>query len=48
MLGTPHEQKRHVVLVGGHFIIGQQRSQVVKTVLDWLDARLGPVGAASR
>ena len=46
-LGTPRDQKRHVVLVGGHFIIGQLRSQVVKTVLDWLDARLGPVNAVA-
>ena len=26
---------------------GQQRSQVVKTVLDWLDERLGPVNPSS-
>ncbi|HYN07316.1 MAG TPA: protein kinase [Vicinamibacterales bacterium] len=45
LLGTPRDQKRHVVLVGGHFVVGQQRSQVVKTVLDWLDQRLGPVTA---
>ena len=44
LLGTPRDQKRHVVLPGGHFIVGQQRSQVVKTVLDWLDQQLGPVG----
>ncbi len=43
LLGTPREHKKHVVLVGGHFIVGQQRSQVVTTVLDWLDERLGPV-----
>jgi dienelactone hydrolase len=42
-LGTPPEHKRHVVLTGGHFIIGQQRSQVVREVLDWLDRYLGPV-----
>jgi pimeloyl-ACP methyl ester carboxylesterase len=43
LLGTPPEHKRHVVLTGGHFIIGQQRSQVVREVLDWLDRYLGPV-----
>ena len=42
-LGTPPEHKRHVVLTGGHYIIGQQRSQVVREVLDWLDRYLGPV-----
>jgi dienelactone hydrolase len=43
LLGTPPEQKRHVVLTGGHYIIGQQHSQVVREVLDWLDHYLGPV-----
>lgn len=42
-LGTPPEHKRHVVLTGGHYIVGQQRSQVVREVLDWLDRYLGPV-----
>ena len=46
LLGTPRDQKSHVPLVGGHFIVGQQRSQVVKTVLDWLDQWLGPVQAS--
>ena len=43
LLGTPPDHKRHVVLTGGHYIIGQQRSQVVREVLDWLDRYLGPV-----
>jgi pimeloyl-ACP methyl ester carboxylesterase len=43
LLGTPPEHKRHVVLTGAHYIIGQQRSQVVREVLDWLDRYLGPV-----
>jgi pimeloyl-ACP methyl ester carboxylesterase len=42
-LGTPPEHKRHVVLTGGHYIIGQQHSQVVREVLDWLDRCLGRV-----
>lgn len=41
--GTPADRKRHVILTGGHGIIGQQRSQSVKEVLDWLDRYLGPV-----
>lgn len=43
-LGTPPQQKRHVMFPGGHFIVGQQRNQVVREVLDWLDRHLGPVG----
>jgi formylglycine-generating enzyme required for sulfatase activity/dienelactone hydrolase/predicted Ser/Thr protein kinase len=42
-LGTPADRKRHVILPGGHGIMGQQRSQSVKEVLDWLDRYLGPV-----
>ena len=42
-LGTPRDRKRHVVLVGGHFILPQQRSQLIREVLDWLDTHLGPV-----
>jgi len=45
-LGTSPEHKRHVVLVGGHFIVAQQRSQVVREVLDWLDRYVGPVNTA--
>jgi dienelactone hydrolase/predicted Ser/Thr protein kinase len=40
-LGTPSTHKRRVVLTGGHYIIGQQRSQVAREVLDWLDRYLG-------
>jgi dienelactone hydrolase/predicted Ser/Thr protein kinase len=43
MLGTRPEHKRHVILRSGHGVLGQQRSQVVKEVLDWLDKYLGPV-----
>jgi len=42
-LGTPPEHKRRVVVTGGHYIIAQQRSQVVREMLDWLDRYLGPV-----
>jgi dienelactone hydrolase len=43
LLGTPADRKRHVVFHSGHFVINQQRSQVVKEILDWLDKYLGPV-----
>jgi hypothetical protein len=43
LLGTPPDRKSHLILVGGHFIVGHQRIQVVRTVLDWLDRWLGPV-----
>ncbi len=42
MLGTPPENKRHVVLDTPHDVT-QQRPQLVKAVLDWLDLYLGRV-----
>ena len=42
-LATAPEHKRHVILPGGHVIINQQRSQVVREVLNWLDKYAGPV-----
>lgn len=36
-LGTPESLKRHVVLPGGHGILGERRTQVIGEVLDWLD-----------
>jgi hypothetical protein len=42
-LSTPPEHKRRVVLTAGHYIVGQQRSQVAHEVLDWLDRYLGPL-----
>jgi len=40
-LGTPPEDKRHVVLDGGHL---PQGADMVREILDWLDEYLGPVG----
>ena len=40
---APAADKRHVILSGGHNIIGQQRNQVVRETLNWLDKYLGPV-----
>jgi len=42
MLGTPEQDKRHVVLDTPHDVT-EQRPQLTKTVLDWLDHYLGRV-----
>jgi formylglycine-generating enzyme required for sulfatase activity len=42
MLGTPHTEKRHVVMESPHDVT-VQREQLVKEVLAWLDNYLGPV-----
>jgi formylglycine-generating enzyme required for sulfatase activity/dienelactone hydrolase len=41
-LGTPADQKRHVVFESGH--IDFPRSEMIREVLGWLDRHLGPVG----
>jgi eukaryotic-like serine/threonine-protein kinase len=40
LLGTPREQKRHVVYETGHDI---PRNELIRETLDWLDRYLGPV-----
>jgi dienelactone hydrolase len=42
MLGTPKKDKEYVVLETPHDVT-EQRPQLVKAVLDWLDRYLGPV-----
>jgi pimeloyl-ACP methyl ester carboxylesterase len=42
-LGSPADRKRHVVLPGGHGVIFEKRSQVIREILDWFDRYLGPV-----
>ncbi len=42
MLGTPAADKRHLVLDTPHDVT-EQRPQLVKAVLDWLDLYLGRV-----
>lgn len=42
-LGTPPDRKRHLVLRGGHAIIYDARSQVIREMLDWFDRYLGVV-----
>jgi formylglycine-generating enzyme required for sulfatase activity/dienelactone hydrolase/predicted Ser/Thr protein kinase len=42
-LGAAADQKRHVVLPGGHGIIYEKRSQVIREILDWFDRYLGAV-----
>jgi formylglycine-generating enzyme required for sulfatase activity/dienelactone hydrolase len=41
MLGTPADQKRHVVFEGGH--IPPNPKEPIKVILNWLDEHLGPV-----
>jgi formylglycine-generating enzyme required for sulfatase activity/dienelactone hydrolase len=41
MLGTPEADKRHVVLEGGH--LPSRPQEAFRVILEWLDARLGPV-----
>jgi dienelactone hydrolase len=43
MLGTPEKDKRHIVLDTPHDVT-DQRPQLTKAVLDWLDQYLGRVG----
>jgi energy-converting hydrogenase Eha subunit F len=42
MLGTPNQDKEHIVLETPHDVT-EQRPQLVKSVLGWLDRYLGPV-----
>jgi alpha-beta hydrolase superfamily lysophospholipase len=42
MLGTPKKDKEHVILEASHNVT-EQRPQLVKAVLDWLDRYLGQV-----
>jgi hypothetical protein len=42
MVGTPQTDKQHIVLESSHDVT-EQRPQLVKAVLDWLDRYLGPV-----
>jgi formylglycine-generating enzyme required for sulfatase activity/dienelactone hydrolase/predicted Ser/Thr protein kinase len=41
LLGTPPDQKRHVLLEGGH--VPHDRRALMREVLDWYDKYLGPV-----
>ena len=41
LLGTPPEQKRHVILDGGH--IPTRFNDAVKVMLEWADQWMGPV-----
>jgi pimeloyl-ACP methyl ester carboxylesterase len=42
MLGTPPTDKQHIVLEASHDVT-EQRPQLVKAVLGWLDRYLGQV-----
>jgi dienelactone hydrolase len=39
LLGTPPEDKKHVIAIGGHFV---PQDVLVRETLDWLDKYLGP------
>ena len=41
LLGTPEEQKHHVVSEAGHYL---PMTEVIRESLDFLDRYLGPVG----
>ena len=45
-LGSPADQKRHVVFDAGH--TNFPRADMIREVLAWLDRYLGPVGTATR
>jgi hypothetical protein len=40
LMGTPRDQKRHVVFETGHSV---PRREAAREALDWLDRHLGPV-----
>ncbi|MGE5295166.1 MAG: SUMF1/EgtB/PvdO family nonheme iron enzyme, partial [Solirubrobacterales bacterium] len=43
LLGTPPEQKKHVLFPGEHSIAWSSREEYHKTIIDWLDQYLGKV-----
>jgi eukaryotic-like serine/threonine-protein kinase len=45
-LGTPANQKRHVVFEAGH--VNFPRAELIREVLAWLDRYLGPVDSAPK
>ncbi len=45
-LGSPPDQKRHVVFDAGH--TNFPRADMIREMLAWLDRYLGPVGTATR
>lgn len=50
LLGTPAEDKRHVLYQGGHGVFGVRRSEMIREMLEWLARSLPrtchPVGRA--
>jgi pimeloyl-ACP methyl ester carboxylesterase len=43
LIGTPDEEKEHIVYPGGHSLTWEVRKDYEKDVLNWLDRKLGPV-----
>ena len=48
LLGTPVEDKRHVLYQGGHGVFGVRRSEMIREMLEWLDRYLGPSRSIDR
>jgi fermentation-respiration switch protein FrsA (DUF1100 family) len=46
-LGTPEQQKHHVLVDGGHVNL-QFRMDLIGEILKWLDQYLGPVNTGRR
>jgi len=44
LLGTPMDDKRHVIFPGEHNILWEYREQYHQEIIRWLDHYLGPVG----
>lgn len=42
-LGTPADQRKHVIYDANHGVFGYARNAVVKETLEWLDQYVGPV-----
>jgi pimeloyl-ACP methyl ester carboxylesterase len=43
LLGTPDDEKKHIVYPGGHSLTWENRKKYQEDVLDWLDSHLGEV-----
>jgi len=48
LLGTPPQQKKHILFPGEHGIAWECRGEYHKAILDWLDGHLGPVATAAQ
>lgn len=42
LLGTPADQKQHILYPAGHAVFVRYRNQAIENILDWFDRYLGP------